>query len=230
MLLARTDPEAPKHRGITFFLVDMHSPGIEVRPLVQANGAREFNEVFLNEVRIPAANVLGAVDDGWHVARTVLANEAAFIGGGGDAITAHERLALLARMFGRDRDPVIRQGLATVYTRERLLKLMGERIQAAVRRREAPPMDPSILKLYVAQNRVHTGDLAVGIMGAAATASAPDDPVARWARTEVLNRYTVSIGGGTNEVQRNNLAERALGLPRELRNDHEIPWKDVPRS
>ena len=91
-------------------------------------------------------------------------------------------------------------------------------------------MDPSILKLFVAQNRVQSGNLAMAIGGAAVAAAPPGDEVALWARTELLNRYGVSIGGGTNEVQRNNLAERALGLPREPRNDHEVPWKDVPRS
>jgi alkylation response protein AidB-like acyl-CoA dehydrogenase len=229
MLLVRTDPDAPKHKGVTFLLVDMDSPGIEVRPLVQPTGAQHFNEVFLSNVRVPVANVLGTIDDGWHVARTVLSNESAFIGGGGRG-SVFERLKALAARFGKADDPLVRQRLADVYTREKLLEVMGERIMQAVRRREVPPMDPSILKLYVAENAVRNGNLAMAIGGAAVVAAEPGEEVSRWTQAELLGRFGISIGGGTNEVQRNNLAERALGLPKELRNDHEIPWKDVPRS
>jgi alkylation response protein AidB-like acyl-CoA dehydrogenase len=230
MLLVRTDPDAPKHRGITFLLVDMDSPGIEVRPLVQPTGAQHFNEVFLSNVRVPVDNVLGEINDGWHVARTVLSNESAFIGGGGSAISVHARLVMLAEMFGKKDDDVIRQELATSYTREKILQWMGERILSAVRRREVPPVDPSILKLYVAGNRVQSGNLAMAITGPAGIAAPKGDEISMWTQSELLNRFSISIGGGTNEVQRNNLAERALGLPREARNDHELPWKDIPRS
>jgi alkylation response protein AidB-like acyl-CoA dehydrogenase len=244
MLLVRTDPDVPKHRGISFLLVDMGSPGIEVRPLVQANGAREFNEVFLTDVRVPVANLVGQLDEGWRVARTVLSNEAAFIGGSGGGIRLSDRLLALAELFARTDDPVIRQELAAVHTRERVLAMMGERLLAAIRVRETPPIDPSLLKLYASATRALGGDLAMSIAGAAAVAASADDGdadsadgdaddgsrVTRWAQAQLLYRYAVSIGGGTSEVQRNNLAERALGLPRELRDDHERPWKDVPRS
>jgi len=229
MLLVRTNPDLPKHHGITFLLLDMASPGVEVRPLVQPTGAQHFNEVFLSEVRVPIANALGAIDEGWAVARTVLSNESAFIGGGGRG-SVNDRLVALARLHGRDADPVIRQHLATTYEREQILSYMGERIMAAVRRREVPPMDPSILKLYVAENAVRNGNLAMSIAGASAVAAPAHDEVARWAQAELLGRFGISIGGGTNEVQRNNLAERALGLPKESRKDHEIPWREIPRS
>jgi alkylation response protein AidB-like acyl-CoA dehydrogenase len=230
MLLVRTNPDVPKHKGITFLLVDMDSQGIEVRPLVQPTGAQHFNEVFLQEVRVPVANVLGEIDHGWPVARTVMSNESAFIGSGTARGSSHQRLRALAERFGRSDDPVIRQALALTYTRERVLGFMGERIMAAVRRREVPPVDPSILKLYVAENAVHNGNLAMQLAGVAGVAGADDDEIARWVQATLLNRFGISIGGGTNEVQRNNLAERALGLPREPRNDHELPWQDVPRS
>ena len=113
---------------------------------------------------------------------------------------------------------------------ETLTQVMGERIMQAVRRREVPPMDPSILKLYVAENAVRNGNLAMAIGGMSVVAAPKGDEVSVWAQSELLGRFGISIGGGTNEVQRNNLAERALGLPREMRNDHELPWKDVPRS
>jgi alkylation response protein AidB-like acyl-CoA dehydrogenase len=225
MLLVRTDPDVPKHRGITFLLMDMDRPGVEVRPLVQATGASHFNEVFLEEVRVPVANVLGEINAGWGAARTVLSNESAFIGGGQGG--NHDRLLMLARQFGVADDPMIRQELARSYTRERLLQIMGERILAAVRRREAPPMDPSILKLFVAENKVVSGNLAMAIAGPAGLVDAVEQ--SRWIQAELVGRYGISIGGGTNEVQRNNLAERALGLPREIRNDHELPWREVPK-
>jgi alkylation response protein AidB-like acyl-CoA dehydrogenase len=229
MLLVRTDPDLPKHKGITFLLVDMDSAGIEVRPMVQANGAHHFNEVFFTDVRVPVASVLGEIDQGWHVARTVLSNESAFIGGA-SAGSTYERLLALSRRSGRDTDPLVRQELAFAYTRERLLQLMSDRLMAALRRREPPPFDPSILKLYVAENKAHTGSLAVALAGPYGIAVPDADEVGLWSQSELLARFAISIGGGTNEVQRNNVAERALGLPREPRTDHELPWRDVPRN
>jgi alkylation response protein AidB-like acyl-CoA dehydrogenase len=229
MLLVRTDPDVPKHRGITFLLVDMATDGIEARPLVQATGASEFNEVFLNEVRVPVANVVGEVDGGWAPARTVLSNESAFIGGGSLAGGGRfARLRDLAARHARRDDPTVRQGLADVYARERISAVMGERIMTAVRRREAPPVDPSALKLFATESRVRSGNLAMAIAGPAGPTG--DDEVAHWVQMELLGRYSISIGGGTNEVMKNNLAERQLGLPREPRNDHDRAWKDVPRS
>jgi alkylation response protein AidB-like acyl-CoA dehydrogenase len=157
----------------------------------------------------------------------VLSNESAFIGGG-NAGSVHAKLRLLAERFDRTQDPLIRQELADQYIHERLLGLMGERILAAVRRREVPPVDPSILKLMVAGNKVQSGNLAMALAGPDGLLA--DDEIGRWIHAELVGRYGISIGGGTNEVQRNNLAERALGLPKEPRNDHLVPWRDIPRS
>jgi alkylation response protein AidB-like acyl-CoA dehydrogenase len=225
-LLVRTNPDVPKHRGITMLLIDMRWPGVEARPLVQATGAAHFNEVFLEDVRVPVANVLGEIDGGWAAARTVLGNEAALIGGGGQR--TYPTLLLLAQTFGRTGDPTVRQALADAYARERLVGLMGERIMNAVRRREPPPIDPSILKLYVTESKVRTGNAAAAIAGASSMLA--DDDVTRWISSEVVSRYGISIGGGTTEVQKNNLAERALGLPREPTNDRETPWSGLLRS
>jgi alkylation response protein AidB-like acyl-CoA dehydrogenase len=225
MLLVRTNPDVPKHQGITFLLVDMASPGVEVRPLVQATGAAHFNEVFLQDVRVPVANVLGRIDEGWAPARTVLTNESAFIGGAGGSTYA--TLALLASGHGRRADPVTRQHLARYYIRERVLQLMGERILAAVRRRETPPVDPSILKLAATGNRELSGNLAMAIAGPAGLDAGAEQ--GRWVQAEVVGRFGISIGGGTTEVQRNNLAERALGLPREPRSDKDLPWREKLR-
>jgi alkylation response protein AidB-like acyl-CoA dehydrogenase len=229
MLLVRSNPDLPKHQGITFMLVDMDSPGIDVRPLVQATGAATFNEVFLTDVRVPIDNVLGEINAGWAVARTVLSYESAFIGAGSTG-SSFERLAELARVVGRTQDRLIRQDLAAYYIRERVLKMMGERILTAVRRRESPPIDPSILKLYVAESRMKAGNLALTLGGARACIAQEGDEIAQWCQAELLNRFAVSIGGGTNEVQRNNLAERALGLPREPHEDRQIPWTEIRRS
>ncbi len=226
MLLARTNPEAPKHHGITFLLVDMRSPGIEVRPLIQATGAAHFNEVFFEEVRVPVTAVLGEIDGGWAAARTVMSNESAMIGGSGSSTFAN--LLLLAQEFGRTGDPVVRQRLADSYAREKALGLLADRIMTAVRRRERPPVDPSILKLSIALNRAVSGDLAAAIAGPAGLLE--EDEVSRWVEAELLARYGISIGGGTNEVQRNNLAERALGLPKEPSTDRGVAWSETLRS
>ena len=226
-LLARSDPDVPKRRGITFLLVDMSSPGIEVRPLVQANGSAHFSEVFLSGVRIPADQVVGEVHGGWGPARTVLSNEAAFIGRGGGAPTS-DRLRDLAALHGSLGDPRVRQRLAAVISREKLQALMGQRIQSAVRNGCKPPFDPALTKVMAAGTRVLTGNLAAELAGPAALVG--DDPIGNWVRAEVINRFSISIGGGTTEVQKNNLAERSLGLPREPGIDRDTAWKDVPRS
>ena len=226
-LLVRTDPAAPKHRGVTFLLVDMSSPGIGVRPLVQANGSSHFSEVFLSGVRIPTDQVVGEVDGGWTPTRTVLSNEVAFIGRGGGAPTS-DRLRDLAARHGGLRDPLVRQRLATVISREKLQALMGQRIQSAVRNGRNPPFDPALTKVMAAGTKVMTGNLAAELAGPAAMVG--DDSIGNWIRAEVINRFSVSIGGGTTEVHKNNLAERSLGLPREPGIDRYTAWKDVPRS
>ena len=225
-LLVRTDPGAPKHRGITFLLVEMGSPGIEARPLVQMNGSAHFNEVFFNDVRVPAANAVGDVNGGWGPARTVLLNESAFIGDRkGTSIMAP--LSELARRHGRHGDPLVRQRLVDAWAREQMQRWMGETIQNAVRRGEPPPIDPGIMKLFAAESKRRSGELATALGGLAVVADTSEP--ARWARHELMGRYAVSIGGGTNEVMRNNVAERALGMPREPRVDRDVPWRDIPR-
>ncbi len=226
MLLARTNPEMPKHHGITFLLVEMDVPGIEVRPLIQATGAAHFNEVFFDNVRVPVANVLGDIDNGWPAARTVMANESAMIGGGTGSTFA--LLRLLAEEFERTGDPVARQRLMECYVNEKALNLLADRIMGAIRRRERPPVDPSILKLSIALNKAVTGQVAGELAGAAALQT--DDEIGQWISSEMLSRYGISIGGGTNEVQRNNLAERALGLPKEPTVPKDTPWSQLLRS
>jgi len=225
ILLVRTDPDAPKHSGVSFLLVDMNQPGVEVRPLIQANGGGHFAEVFFDEARVPVANLVGDENDGWKVGRAVLGAEAQMIGG--SKSNTSEKLIELARELGHSNDPVIRQDLARIVTREKILGWMGASIASAMRERRKP-IDGSVVKLYVAKNRRHEGTLATKLLGAGATAESHH--ASAWAMELLHMRYSISIGGGTDEVHHNNLGERALGLPREPGYDKNQPWKDIPKS
>jgi alkylation response protein AidB-like acyl-CoA dehydrogenase len=226
ILLARTDRDAPKHAGITYFIVDMRAPGIEVRPLRQITGVAHFNEVFLTDVRIPAENVIGEVNGGWKVARTTLSNERAMIGGGNTAWTIDE-LIELARSFDRTDDPVIRQGLARAHSRAEVLKFMAYRMRTSLARGETPGVIASTMKLFYARHWAQTTSLAVELEGAHGMMwghSAVDDGL--WQQT-FCGQYAVRIGGGTDEIQGNVIGERALGLPREPALDRDLPWRET---
>jgi alkylation response protein AidB-like acyl-CoA dehydrogenase len=229
ILLTRTDPDAPKHKGITFFVLDMRSPGIDIRPLVQATGLSHFNEVFLEEVRVPAANVIGEVNGGWAVARTTLASEAGMIGGAGQTTTFQAVLAL-ARECGRTDEQWVRQQLADVFTRERILKFHAMRMQTAVMHRRGTPPDPSVLKNFFTQSLARRVDLAVALEGAAGMLAGRDALQDGFWQRQHMAQFSSRIGGGTNEVHRNMLGERALGLPPEPRDDKTVAWKDLRRS
>jgi len=213
ILLARTNDEAPKHKGITAMVVDFASPGITVRPLRLITGHSHFNEVFLDEVRVPLVDVVGAVDGGWAVARSVLSSEATQVGTTADSGDA-AALIELARAQGRTADVRVRQELARAYSNERLLSLLNERVLDAVRRGVRPDVDPSVLKVFWSEAKVHKDLVAVSLLGAAGTLYGADAPRGGYWNTQVLNRYWATVGGGTSEVHRNMIAERALGLPR----------------
>ena len=229
ILIARTDPDAPKHRGITYFVVDMKSAGIDVRPLRQITGIAHFNEVFLSGVRIPAANVIGEVNGGWAVTHTTLGNERAVIGGGAGARNAGDVIAL-ARHCGVADDPVVRQELAQLAIRTANLRYLGLRLRTAMSQGRQPGPEATVLKLAYSQHAARTGDLVLRILGPGAMLYG-DDALdrARW-QDYFLNQFNVRIGGGTDEVQRNGIAERSLGLPRDPNSDRDTPWKDLTRS
>ena len=229
ILLARTDPDAPKHKGITFFVVDMRTPGIDIRPLVQATGLTHFNEVFLNDVRIPAANVVGEVHGGWAVARATLASEAGMISGAG-LTSGFQAILALARSCGRTDDPVVRQGLADVYIRERILKFHAMRMQTAIMHRRGTPPDPSVMKNFFTQSLAKRVELAVGLEGAGGMLAGRDAIQDGFWQKQVLAQYASRIGGGTNEVHRNMIGERALGLPAEPRDDKDVPWRELRKT
>ena len=229
ILIARTDPDVPKHRGITFFVVDMRTPGIDIRPLVQATGLSHFNEVFLTDVRIPAANVVGEVHGGWAVARTVLSSESGMISGAGQTST-FDAVLELARACGRTDDPIVRQQLAEVFTRERILTFLQWRMQTAIMHKRGTPPDPSVLKNFFTQSLSKRVELAVNLEGAGGMLA--DDSAIQdgfWQK-QCMAQFSSRIGGGTNEVHRNMIAERALGLPREAQLDKDLPWRDTVKA
>jgi alkylation response protein AidB-like acyl-CoA dehydrogenase len=226
ILLARTAPDEPKHRGITYFLVDMRTPGIDVRPLRQITGVAHFNEVFLTDVAIPADGVVGPVDGGWGVAATTLANERTLIGTAGSG-SGFADVVRLARQCGADSSPVARQRLASAYTHIQLLRYLGFRVRTALSRGEQPGPESSVLKLAYSQQAARLGDLVVDLQGAAGTLSgAGAREGGAWA-VQFLNQWMSRIGGGTDQVQRNIIAERVLGLPGEIRVDKDVPYREL---
>jgi alkylation response protein AidB-like acyl-CoA dehydrogenase len=232
ILLARTDPDVPKHQGITYFVLDMTTPGIEVRPLRQITGVAHFNEVFLSDVRIPAANVVGEVGGGWNVARTTLNSERAFIGGGNNSWSVEE-LVEMATQRGLADDPVVRQDLMRAHARASALKFLGYRLRTAMSQGRMPGREALIMKLAYARHWAATSDVAMAVLGADATASdvtAPDTSAnVDWQHT-FLSQYAIRLGGGTDEVQQNIIGELGLGLPREPSVDRNLAWKDLARS
>jgi alkylation response protein AidB-like acyl-CoA dehydrogenase len=229
ILLARSDPDAPKHKGITFFIVDMTTPGIDVRPLVQATGLSHFNEVFLTDVAVPSANVVGEVHGGWAVARTTLASEAGMIGGAGLSSTFESVLGL-ARECGRCDEPVIRQRLVDVYVRQRIMEFLRYRMQTAIMHQRGVPPDPSVLKNFFTQSLSRRVELATDLEGAVGMLADHDAPQDGFWQMQVMAQFSSRIGGGTNEVHKNMIGERALGLPPEARADKDISWRELPKS
>jgi len=227
ILLARTDPSQPKHRGITYFLVDMKTPGIDVRPLRQITGVAHFNEVFLTDVRIPVDNVVGQPNGGWGIAQTTLANERTLIGGSGGGGLGFAALADLARTMHRSADPVIRQELAAAYSRFQILRFLGYRVQTAISQGRMPGPESSVMKLFVSQHLARTGDLICAVEGMAATLAGSDSPDDGFWLGQFLNQWASRLGGGTDQIQRNIIGERVLGLPGEPRVDKSVPFNEL---
>ena len=228
ILLVRTDFDAPKHRGITYLLVDMRTPGIECRPIRQINGAAHFNETFLTDVRIPVENVLGEVNGGWGPMMVTLSNERAHIGGAGGRF-AFADLVDLARRSGVADDPVWRQQLARTYSTMEIQRFLGYRVKTAASRGIEPGPESSIMKLLLSEFLGEMGDLVLGLQGASGMLSGTDAVDAgRW-QMSFLTQWASRIGGGTDQVQRNTVGEKVLGLPPEPRPDKGVPFRDIPK-
>jgi alkylation response protein AidB-like acyl-CoA dehydrogenase len=237
MLIARTDPDAPKHKGLTYFVVDMHAPGVEVRPLVQITGEAEFNEVYFTDVHIPDSERLSDVGEGWRVSITTLMNERVSIGG----TVAPQGSGLIATAvrtwLDTDRtDAVARDRLAKLWCEAEALRLTNIRASQN-RKRGTPGPEGSVAKLMMAELNQRIGSYVVNLLGPAAglydgyTFQRPrhaldlSTPVKAFLRVQAN-----SIEGGTSNIMRNILGERVLGLPGEPRVDKDQPWSAVPRS
>jgi alkylation response protein AidB-like acyl-CoA dehydrogenase len=229
MLLARTNWDVPKHRGISYFLVDMRTPGIEVRPLRQITGFSHFNETFMTDVRIPASAVLGGLNNGWMVAQTTLANERNMIGSGGTGINFNAILRL-ARECGATEDPEFRQQLAECYTRFEILKWLGLRARARAAAGAKLGPEASVMKLFVSQRIAKDGDLVLAMEGAHGMLRNEDAIQNGMWQQVFLNQWSIRIGGGTEQIQRNVLGERVLGLPGDIRVDKDVAFRQLPRN
>jgi alkylation response protein AidB-like acyl-CoA dehydrogenase len=267
MLLCRTDPDAPKHRGITFAVLDMRQPGVEVRPIVQMNGASEFSEVFLTDALVRSTDVVGAPGDGWTVARTTLRHERAATAAGhrrgavvieagslpgnldrpvGELVHAWQdaggaprrqppllssrELVELAGSVGVADRPVLRDKLVRYHVHSEVHRRNGQRLADLTRARVPSALDGSLLKLALAQLAHESRDLSLELLGAdALLAGASAGDGGRVLRT-ALSSFVPSLGGGTNEIQRNLIGERSLGLPREPALDRDTPFRATRRS
>jgi len=229
LLIARTDWDAPKHKGLGFFFVDMHQPGIEVRPLVQITGESHFNEVFITDAVVPDEYLLGAPGEGWRVLQTALAYERSIMGDGarGSRHGQADDLIELARRHGRLDDPRLRDDLAGVLALRELNALNNARAKAGAEQGTSTPV-MSLGKLAMARILHEEARLRTEIIGAEALLAGADNPEADDVNFLVLNAFFTSIGGGTNQIQRNIIGERVLGLPRDLEADRNVPFREVP--
>ena len=235
MLLARTDPHLPKHRGLTYFVLDMEAPGVAVKPLRQMTGDAEFNEVWLDDVRIADGDRVGDVGRGWQVALTTLMNERTTLGAGTGVRRRPIDAVVEATAALPGRDAVLRDRVVDAWVRSEVLRLTGARA-AASRRTGTPGPEGSIGKLAMAELEQRVRELHLDLLGPAGMLyttyemTRPERSVSDSPHRSFLRSRATTIEGGTSEVMRNILGERVLGLPPEPRRDRDLPWVDVPRS
>ncbi|MBA3654225.1 MAG: acyl-CoA dehydrogenase family protein [Actinobacteria bacterium] len=270
ILIARTNADVPKHEGITYFVIDMEQPGVEVRPLKEMTGGATFNEVFFSDARVPHDNVIGDVDRGWSVAVTTLSHERKNLGGGGigamagggamlgisvggegggpatpdlsgrvgDLVGAGggmgamasmgaEMFRFIPAMFGKNRDALVRQDIARLYTLMEITRYTGLRSKAAAEMGQAPGPEMSTGKLMISNLMRTMRDFMLRLEGPSGMLAGADAPMNGMAQWIALFSPAISIAGGTDEIQRNIIGERVLGLPPEPRPDKDAPFKDL---
>ncbi|MEQ1787903.1 MAG: acyl-CoA dehydrogenase family protein [Acidimicrobiales bacterium] len=241
MCLARTNWDVPKHRGLTMFIVKIHQPGIQVEQIRQVDGSMEFCQEFFDDVAIPVTDVVGDVDDGWTVASRLLVHERNAVGGGSpytsgrssghDATRGDDTLVEVARAAGRTDDPHVRQLVAEAHIRQLVGASLITRITQGVTSGAMAPPAGSLLKLFSATNVMRRYEIGLELAGAGAAAWPADtEPVERRLGELTLWRQGLSLGGGSNEIQRNIISERLLGMPREFAADREVPYREVRRG
>jgi len=252
ILIARTDPDVPKHKGVSYFVCPMDVPGIEIRPITEMTGGHTFNEVFFTDVRIPAENLIGELNDGWRLAKVTLGNERVSLSTGGvlwgNGPTALELVDRI-RDAGPVKDSTLRQRIAQLYIEHTLLDLIRGRMLTAALRGEQPGPEASIRKLLADEHGQHTMLLARDMIGAAAMLTGEDDAFVPGTDTKSLGpgapagglhdnawydgfmfSQALTIGGGTFAVQRNIIGELVLGLPREPDQSRGMSWAETQRA
>lgn len=237
MLIARTDPTAPKHRGMTYFLIDMEADGVDIRPLRQITGEAEFNEVYMTDVRIPDSLRIDDVGAGWRVAITTLMNERVAIGAALRPRNDGPIGDLLAVWSEYGGDPADRDHVTRLWAQAEAARLTNVRAHQN-RTAGTPGPEGSTAKLVYAELNQEIYELATELMGSEALLydsydfiqPSEDDPVSTDVRRRFLRSRAYSIEGGTSEIMRNILGERVLGLPGEPRVDKDLPWNEVPRG
>ncbi|HVZ08023.1 acyl-CoA dehydrogenase family protein [Rhodopila sp.] len=231
ILVARSNPDVPKHQGLTYFLLDMKTPGVEVRPIKQISGTSHFNEVFFTDVRIPDSCRLGPVGGGWKVALTTLMNERHGVrdSTGPDA----DELLRLAQEVDTENgpaidDPAVQEKIADIYVRSQGLKFTKFRGITALSRGQNPGPESSIIKFVAANKLQEVLSFGLDLIGMAGPEMMPDSPLAGAFEEALLYAPSLRIAGGTDEIMKNIIAERVLGLPQDPRVDKNVPFRDIP--
>jgi alkylation response protein AidB-like acyl-CoA dehydrogenase len=224
ILVARTDPSLPKHQGLSYFLVDMKTPGIEVLPLIEMTGEAHFNETFLKDVRVPDSQRIGEIGQGWQITNTTLLNERMHMSGLSSMLEFDALVALVKECHPDGAPDAVRDGVARVYTQLRSLELLNARMVTKLGKGQMPTAESSVMKLALARMLTDGADVAMQAMGPRALLRQ-----GFW-QNEFLFAPAWHIAGGTDQVQKNLCAERVLGLPRDPHDVRDIPFEDLPRS
>jgi len=229
VIIARTNPDAPKHAGISMFILDMKAPGVELRPIHQIDGGQHFNEIFLTDVRIPADWLLGELNNGWNQATAMLMYERVAIGTGSTSGVTHpnaDRLIEEAKRTGVISDPNVRQHLMRMYSEETAKSLVSMRTRAELKAGRAPGPGGSLGKLHGAVIARMMRSILGEVFGASIVAHEKGDRVENWSRS-MLTSFSANIAGGTDEIQKNIIGDRVLGLPREPMVDKDLPFREL---
>lgn len=226
-IICRTDPSLPKHKGLTGFIVDMRAPGVEIRPLRQMTGGASFNEVFFNEVRVSDDHRLGEVNNGWNVALTTLMNERASIGSSdGGENNMYTRLLAMIRHYELDQDPIVRDMLADLYINTRVAGFTSQRATDKMRAGQLPGPEMSIGKMALVDNQKRMNDLVAHVLGAKLVVDTGEWGTYAWSQL-LLGAPGMRIAGGSDEVMRNIVGERVLGLPKDVGIDSKSAFRDI---
>jgi alkylation response protein AidB-like acyl-CoA dehydrogenase len=235
LCMARTNPDVPKHQGLSMFVVDLKAAGVTIRPLRQMTGDAHFNEVFLDDVRVSLSDLVGRQDDGWRALTAMLTHERLALGAGtgaggsgqGWARPAFARFVEAARQNGSNRDPVLRDELAKLYVAERILVLMGQKMRDEIAAGIPVGSKGSVAKLATALLARQSANLGMRMAGAASQAWEPSDSSGGLLADALCFSPMTAIAGGTSEIQRNTIGERVLGLPKEPQIDRDIPFREI---